>query len=178
MLKPHCGFEILRNEKLFQPIWKQVFPENPNWVETKSISALKGTLHLYHQLKHKQECHRTTEGADDPSGEARAFEHTAEAKQDNGVGLSPFWLWAAVGRLTQVPERGKHLPKAGQTPEHTLEILSKLRHRVHHCSFSLNSKMYRDFTKKNEKLFVLKSQFSKEHWGYFNSSLLNIQDVL
>lgn len=35
-------------------------------------------------------------------------------------------LWAPVGRITQVLEGVKHLQKAGQTPEHTLEILSKL----------------------------------------------------
>lgn len=143
MLKPHCGFEILRNEKLFQPIWKQVFPENPYWVETKSISALKGTLHLYYQLKHKEECHSTTEGGDDPSGEARAFEYTAEANWDNVVGLSSFHPVTPDYEHLLVESHtgltGKHLQKAGQTPEHTLEILSKLRHRVYHCSFSLNS---------------------------------------
>lgn len=51
MLKPHCYFEILRNEKLFQLIWKQVFPENLYWVETKSITALKGTSILPSQVQ-------------------------------------------------------------------------------------------------------------------------------
>lgn len=48
-------------------------------------------------------------------------------------------LWAPVGWITRVLEGAKPPQKAGQTPEHTLELLSKLRHRLHHCSFSLNS---------------------------------------
>lgn len=94
MLKPHCYFEILRNDKLFQWIWKQVFPENLYWVlvfvPTKSITALTGTLHL-HQFKGKQECHSSTEGADDPSGEGRAFDYTAEAF-DYTVGQGGWFL--------------------------------------------------------------------------------------
>lgn len=125
MLKPHYYCEILKNEKLFQLIQKQVFPEN-------LFTALKGTLHLYYQLQCKQECHSTTEGADEPSGEARAFEYTAEAKQDNVVGLSSFHPVTLDYEHLLVEShrclRGKHLQKAGQTPEHTLEILSKLTH--------------------------------------------------
>lgn len=41
MLKPHCRFVILRNEKLFQPIWKQMFPENLCWVRLRVLQPLK-----------------------------------------------------------------------------------------------------------------------------------------
>lgn len=75
-------------------MWKQEFPENLYWVlvfvSRKSITALTGTLHLYCQPKCLGECHSSTEGADDPSGEGRAFDHTAEAKWDNVGGFSSF----------------------------------------------------------------------------------------
>lgn len=67
-----------------------MFPENLYGVETKSITAFTGTLHLYCQLKCQQECHTSTEGADDPSGKARAFDHTAEVEWDNVGGVSSF----------------------------------------------------------------------------------------
>lgn len=67
-----------------------MFPENLYWVEKKSSTALKGTLQLHYQLKCKQECHCATEGADNQSGEARAFEYTPEVKWDNVVCLSSF----------------------------------------------------------------------------------------
>lgn len=93
MLKPHCYFEILRNKKLFQWIWKQVFPENLYgvlvFVSRKSITALTGTLHLHCQAKclgMSQQHWRSS----DPSGEGRAFDYTAEAKWDSVGGFSSF----------------------------------------------------------------------------------------